>query len=232
MRLGMLTLTNSIEMCDQALFARSAIVILLDDEIRSAMEAKDSPDIMSGSIILPPFTIMAESVDNIAPPPVIDEHYLGYLHTTEPQKFITGIMAMLVKGMNVMILLSSHEVEFDFIPRILLQYLALRYGLTPLVHIDCLMEMAYNWLDEPMYHDYIVGDLFLYDYMDANTLLMSWSAYPLSEPVIKKLIWIFNPAITTGTFEEYASIFNRMKDSTKESNAVPIMPFVIGGNGS
>lgn len=225
MQLGMLTITNSIEMCDQSLFARSAFVILMDDEIRSVMEAKDATDIMSGSIILPPFSIMAVAVDNMVPYQEVEEMYLEYLHTKEPQQFITGIIAMLIKGINVIILLSSHEAEFGFIPAVIIRYFNIRYGINPYVDIDGVIESQFGWIPTDMYMDQMKEDLFIYDFMSANDLLLSWSDFDLTPEVVRKLIWVYNPAVQTGSMEEYASIFNSMKRNAKNNSSVPMMPF-------
>ena len=229
MNLGQFTITNSIEMCDQALFSRAGIVILLDDEIRAALSAKDSPDIMSGSVILPPFTIMAQAVDNIVPYAAIETMYFEYLHNREPAQFIAGIIAMLIKGINVFVLLSSHEAEFGFIPNGIVRFFSFRYGITPYTDIDSSVDYTFSWNPTPMYVDQMIEDLFMYDYMEPDALLLSWSDYDLSPEVVTKLIWIYNPATATGSMEEYSAIFNAMKNNAKKQSDVRTLPFLSGG---
>lgn len=233
MTLGQLTITNSIEMADQQAmaFPTNTMIVILDEEMRPLLRVADSPCVICGSVLLPPYSIMAQEADGAVPPQQTDEAYLHYLHSKESLQLVAGIMAFLVRKIHVIILLNSHESEFGFIPNGIITLFQLRYGVTPFVDIDSRIEYQFAYNPEPMFHDQIIEDLFMFDYMAMDDVMRSWSEHDLSFNVIQKMIWINPPACMSGRFEDYCSTFNYMKNVARANKGapIPINPFQAGG---
>lgn len=219
---GRLFFTADPDLADSILLNRTGRVIILSDpEARNLLRMAGSPDIICGSILLPPYTIMSHAVDETVPPEYVAQEYLAYMHSREPRAFICGILAMMLKRMDVAILFTLHEMEFNVIMSVLDEMFEVRYGIRAQT-----VTTPFGFPTDDMYLDTIYGDLFLFGYMDADTLMRKHSEKPFDEEVIMKLIYIYNPATRTGSLQEYGDIFNAMKRQAKLQGQVPNMPFV------
>ena len=142
-------------------------------------------DTICGSILLPPYSIMAELIDDEVPQQMIAEHYMQYLHTIEPLHFIVGLLAALLKGFTIFIDLGYEpEDTFILIPQVLREFFMLRYGI--IVQIDNVQHYMYPM--DPMYLDQIYSDLFLFDYADLAFLQKYHSRHPFNADVVEKIV--------------------------------------------
>lgn len=155
-------------------------IISLNTEDQQAI-----PNVICGSILLPPYSIMTKIVGTEEEYPIlmVTEEYLSYLHTIEPMAFIVGMIALLFKGISVILYANDFINEFAIIPQTINRFLNLRYGMVPEPNGNCLM-----FLPDPMYSDQIYSDLFLYDYCDLETLKRFHSSHPFNNEVSNKII--------------------------------------------
>lgn len=145
------------------------------------------PEVICGSILLPPYSIMSELIDDRLDLRIIEQQYFEYLHTNEPRSFVAGLLAIMFKGINVVIMVDKYDNEFGVIPRTLWNFINIRYGI--------MLETETNgffYPTDPMYLDTIYSDLFLYDYIDDAVLKSKHSPHTYNEEVQMKLMNLYN----------------------------------------
>ncbi len=147
-------------------------------------EEKDK-DALCGSVILPPYSIMSMLVEtnDTCPLVMVADQYLAYLHTPEPMSFIVGLIALLLKGISVIIFIGSFDAEFSIIPQTIQRFLTLRYGMFPEYNGN-----GFLFPVDPMYTDQIYSDLFMFDYCDLGYLQKCHSSHPFNNDVNNKII--------------------------------------------
>lgn len=165
---------------DQSLQIGPYQIIFLDET-----EATDSriQNAIVGSVLLPPYNIMTRLVEPDYPLVALGDEYLAYLHSPEPLSFMVGILALLMKGVSVIIDTMSCEAEFSLIPQTIQRFLVLRYGMYPEF-----MGQGFLFPVDPMYTDQIFSDLFLFDYCDLDYLQKMHSNHPFNMDVNNKII--------------------------------------------
>lgn len=182
-------------------------VVYLDTQ---CYENSRIPNAICGTVLLPPYSIMSALVETEDTYPIVmvADQYLSYLHTTEPMSFIVGILALLLKGISVIIYIGSFEAEFTIIPQTIQRFLNLRYGMFPEY-----MGNGFMFPIDPMYTDQIYSDLFLFDYCDLGYLQRCHSSHPFNNEVNNKIM-----------------MMGYMSQPQVPINGGPIDPFrVIGG---
>ena len=144
-----------------------------------------NPEILCGSILLPPYSLMSMLVESedACPLMMVADQYFEYLHTHEPMSFIAGILAILLKGISVVIYIGEFDGEFSIIPQTIIRLFNVRYGM--------FIEPNGNGLlfnPEPMYSDQVYSDLYMFDYCDTKTLTNNHSPHPYNADVYNKII--------------------------------------------
>lgn len=155
-------------------------IVVMDEET-------PSQDVICGSILLPPFSIMNELVDGRLDMHIIEDQYFEYLHTTEPISFVCGLMALMLKGVNVVISTEKYDYEFSVIPKTIWDFFNIRYGIMPETYYS-----GFRFADKPMHLDTIYSDLFLHDYIDDIVLKAKHSSHPYNQDVQIKLMNLYN----------------------------------------
>lgn len=179
--IGRIVIANNPNMVSNVVRSGPSQIILLDEE------GRNSQDTICGSILLPPFSIMNELVDGRLDLRIIEDQYFGYLHSTEPMAFVVGLIAIMLKGINVIIVADRYDNEFSMIPKTIWNFFNMRYGIVPET-----ISTAFLISNDPMHWDTIYSDLFLYDYIDDTVLKAKHSPSPYNPVVQNKLINLYN----------------------------------------
>ena len=217
---GHINSTYDMAYASQVLLARTAIVIGICEE-ESLMTLPPSPELICGAVLLPPLPITQDLLDGDKPINLVMDDYITWLHNRDQAKFIAQILALLIKGHNVLLLglnANSLGMTYDFILRGIDQYFQTRYGI--MIGTQTMPDM---WASDAYFSDFMYEDLYLYGMMDAYTLLSKWSDVSLSDEVVKKMVFDIPRPVQTGTLEEYKAIYNQLKHDIQH----PPMPFVF-----
>ena len=166
-------------------------VIELDD-VMALDPSLGCGNVMCGSILLPPPTIMSAAIEESIPIDVVRQQFFSYLHLNEPRSFLAGIVALMIKGINVVIVLDKVDPEFSFIPTEIYNFFMIRYGIIAESIVPNFMSSQFRYPVEAEYLDTIYEDLFVFDYMDAESLKKMHSAHPYSMEVDTKLRNFYN----------------------------------------
>jgi hypothetical protein len=177
--------------------------------------------VLVGTILLPPPTIMSEYIDETVPiqKPVNDyyQYLCGY---REPQMFFAGLLTLLLRGSNVALYFGQYENDMRFIEDTIRDVFISKYGLVPEVNgIQPTQPLNPRW-------DLIYQEVFMYDYITPEALLLSWPNMPFTEPVLSKLAIYYRPPVYTGMMEELNSIFQQMRVQMQDAGKALENPFV------
>ena len=182
--IGRLIMTPDLNYIPAVISSGPTKVIWLTDNLEyETSEGYATGNDTCGSILLPPYSIMCEVVDDRFDINFVKNRYLEYLHTREPLSFVCGILGLLIKGLNVMIMVNKIERDFNFIPETLFYLFQLRYGITPET-----MSNPFIYPNQDMYLDTIYSDLYLFDYMDESLLRRLHSQHPFNDEVQTKIM--------------------------------------------
>lgn len=159
-------------------------IVYTDREIVSELPFMADDSFICGDIIMPPYSIMQELVEDTVPLEFISNQYMEYLHTFEPISFIVGLIALILRGYDIIIDTGVDPGDsFELIPQVLREFFLLRYGIV----VEIAGRQNFQFPVDPMYLDQIYSDLFLFDYADINVLKKYHSDHPFNNEVMNKI---------------------------------------------
>lgn len=205
---GYLTITNNVEIVNNALCSGGKVLLLSEQPDSKIIQ---SPNIIPATILLPLYeSVMAELDGELEISKTI---YYEQLASKEADMFICAITRALFdsKGMHIVIYAGEDEMRMSFVG-VLMSYFFNEYGITIGSDMD---NFSYN----VAYDAVLLCKWYLYELIDYNYLFMLYPA-PVNIPeyIIPKLIFDMNPYVANTTMEEYYRYFNEYKNRVKQNN--------------
>lgn len=191
------------------------------------------PNIMWGSILLPPYEALSKMVDGDNQAFV--SIYTHYLFSPECDDYITVIIAgWLLRNKDIVIYLDDSHSEMGIL-QTLLNHICTVYGVI-------ISENSPTQIVHSSYHAYIISKFYMHDIISATDVFMMWPTNVRllnQSEFIMKLLFDIKPAIPCSENKDpglqylsYYDYFSQMLEAAKAHKKVPKSPFVnqeLGG---
>lgn len=209
---GTINITNDPELI--LALSSTHTIICVSGETSHYRDLIHASNAMVASILLPPYEALVADIDGDME--TFKNIYFSHLSNGEAFEYLLLIIRAIFDGKHILLFTTKTESEMSYVPAIL-EYMYFNFG------IMIGTETNSFALDHYKYH-IILELLFMHDLLDLNTFIYLYPAdIPIqNQYVVSKAMNILPPH--QGTMEEFVLIVNDMKNRSKVSGSMPIIP--------
>ena len=176
-------------------------VIVLADSIEKVQV--DNRITTLGSVLLPPYEAIEFELDNRMNEFV--NIYCSYLASNVPDRFITLMLAVMLKGFNIILYIDPDEYRNLHFKDVLARFVFMTYGIQiGNEYANPIIPFMYNQAYDPV----ILSKLYDYDYIDGPQFIKEFPVgVPIQANALYKLVINYRPYVEDTSMDSYNKYF-------------------------